>query len=75
MIKNVTRLNGANKGSGAGSSCDAKHFPDLLLLYTPSLWDEEIEYAKLRSHRVFKEADCNDAATLQLPLAKYSKKR
>jgi len=75
VIENVTRLNGANKGSGAGSSCDAKCFPDLLLLYTPSLWDEKPKYAKLRSHGVFREMDCNDPATLQLPLAKYSKKR
>lgn len=55
MIKNVIRLNRANKGSGAGSSCDAKNFPDLLLLYTPSLWDEKVKYTKLRSHRVFKK--------------------
>lgn len=35
MIKTIIGLNGANKGGIAGSCCDAKHFPDLFLMYTP----------------------------------------
>lgn len=78
--KKVISLNGANKGSIAGSSCDAKHFPDRFLLYTPSLWDEKMKYARLRSHRVFKEMDCNDppapiGKTLRRKINSYARRQ
>lgn len=47
---------------------------------THPLWDEKMKYARLRSHRVFKEMDCNDppapiGKTLRRKINSYARRQ